>query len=125
RDARCEPKPVQRPHPPITIGGNGPTRTLRTAARFAQQWNSTAGIEHWPSIRETLHQRCSEIGRNPATIDCSVNLRYDPAQGAAAIGDSAAAFAQAGADIGIVYLPIPHTPSVLEPIAESLRASGL
>src|SRR5512141_2304308 len=30
REARCEPKPVQQPHPPITIGGNGPTRTLRT-----------------------------------------------------------------------------------------------
>ena len=39
-DARCEPKPVQRPHPPITIGGRGRTRTLRTAARLAQQWNA-------------------------------------------------------------------------------------
>src|SRR3954462_13079148 len=31
-EARCEPKPVQRPHPPITIGGRGPKRTLRAAA---------------------------------------------------------------------------------------------
>ena len=36
---------MQRPHPPIAIGGNGPTRTLRTVARFAQHWNSTAGVE--------------------------------------------------------------------------------
>lgn len=35
-DARCNPKPVQQPHPPICIGGNGERRTLRTAARFAQ-----------------------------------------------------------------------------------------
>ena len=121
RDARCEPKPVQRPHPPIVIGGNGPTRTLRTVARFAQQWNSLAGIEQWPAIRETLNERCAEIGRDPSTIDCSVNLWYDPTQDVAALGETAAAFADAGADIGIVYLPTPHTPSVLEPIAEALR----
>ncbi len=83
RDARCEPKPVQRPHPPIVIGGNGPTRTLRTVARFAQQWNSTSGIEHWPKINATLAQRCAEIDRDPATIERSVNLRFDPAAGAA------------------------------------------
>ena len=39
-DARCEPKPVQRPHPPVTIGGRGKKRTLRTVARWAQQWNA-------------------------------------------------------------------------------------
>ena len=42
-DARCNPKPVQRPHPPICIGGNGEKRTLRTAARFAQHWNFVGG----------------------------------------------------------------------------------
>ncbi|MGZ4674991.1 MAG: LLM class F420-dependent oxidoreductase [Acidimicrobiia bacterium] len=121
RDARCEPKPVQRPHPPVTIGGNGPTRTLRTVARFAQQWNSTAGIQHWPEIKAVLAERCDEIGRDPATIECSVNLRHDPTQDVAALAESAAAFAAAGADIGIVYLPVPHTAKVLEPIAEALR----
>ena len=121
RAARCEPKPVQQPHPPITIGGNGPTRTLRTVARRAQQWNSTAGIEHWPSIKTTLEQRCAEAGRDPATIDYSVNLRFDPSAGPAALAESAAAFAEAGADIAIVGLPAPHTASVLEPIAEALR----
>src|SRR5438046_8333730 len=35
-DARCEPKPVPRPHPPITIGGKGPARTLRPVAPWAQ-----------------------------------------------------------------------------------------
>ncbi len=121
RDARCEPKAVQRPHPPIVIGGNGPTRTLRTVARFAQQWNSLAGIDQWPAIRETLAERCAEVERDPATIDCSVNLWYDPAQDVAALAETAAAFSDAGADLGIVYLPTPHTPNVLEPIAEALR----
>jgi len=121
RNARCEPKPVQQPHPPITIGGNGPTRTLRTVARFAQQWNSTAGIEHWPAIKSTLDERCAEIGRDPSTIERSVNLRFDASVGTTALAESAAAFAEAGADIGIVYLPVPHTAAVLEPIAQALR----
>ena len=121
RNARCEPKPVQQPHPPITIGGNGPTRTLRTVARFAQQWNSTAGIEHWPAIKSTLDERCAEIGRDPSTIERSVNLRFDASVGTAGLAENAAAFAEAGADIGIVYLPVPHTAAVLEPIAQALR----
>ena len=125
RAARCEPKPVQRPHPPITIGGNGPTRTLRTVARFAQQWNSVSGIEHWPASKAILAERCAEIGRDPATIDHSVNLRYDAAAGPNALADSAAAFVEAGADTGIVYLPLPHTPAVLEPIAQALRTVGV
>jgi F420-dependent oxidoreductase-like protein len=121
QNARCEPKPIQQPHPPIAIGGNGPTRTLRTVARFAQHWNSTAGIDHWPAIKTTLEKRCAEIGRDPATIDCSVNLRYDPSAGPGPIADGAAAFEAAGADIVIVNLPPPHTASVLEPIADALR----
>jgi F420-dependent oxidoreductase-like protein len=121
RDARCEPKPIQQPHPPIAIGGNGPTRTLRTVARFAQHWNSTAGIDYWPAIKTTLEKRCAEVGRDASSIDCSVNLRYDPSQGPHAIADAAASFAQAGADIGIVYLPPPHDANVLAPIAEALR----
>jgi F420-dependent oxidoreductase-like protein len=120
RHARCEPKPVQRPHPPIVIGGNGPTRTLRTVARFAQQWNSTAGIDVWPASKETLEKRCAEIGRDPSTVECSVNLRYDPARGPESVAEQAEAFIAAGADIGIVYLPTPHSPDVLEPIAHAL-----
>ena len=121
RNARCEPKPVQRPHPPIAIGGNGPNRTLRTVARFAQHWNSTAGIDQWPAISAVLDERCAEIGRDPSTIERSVNLRYDASQPASALADQAAAFGDVGADIVVVGLPIPHTPSVLEPIADALR----
>jgi F420-dependent oxidoreductase-like protein len=121
RNARCEPKPVQRPHPPIVIGGNGPNRTLRTVARFAQHWNSVAGIDQWPAVSAVLDERCAEIGRDPATVERSVNLRYDASKPAEAVAEQAVAFAEAGADIGIVYLPVPHTPDVLEPIADALR----
>lgn len=42
--ARCEPKPVQKPHPPIVIGGLGERRTLRAVARWADIGTSRAGV---------------------------------------------------------------------------------
>ena len=82
RDRAIGPKPVQRPHPPIMIGGNGPTRTLRTVEqRFAQQWNSTA--EHRPLARRQRPRWPSGVprtGRDPSSIERSVNLQFDASQ---------------------------------------------
>jgi F420-dependent oxidoreductase-like protein len=120
--ARCEPKPIQRPHPPICIGGSGERRTLRSVARVAQHWNFPGGpVEHWAAKRDVLHQRCAEIGRDPAEISTSTHLRYDPDAGPGALAELAASYEQAGIDLGIVYLPPPHTPAVLEPIAKALE----
>jgi F420-dependent oxidoreductase-like protein len=119
--ARCEPKAIQQPHPPICIGGTGERRTLRSVARFAQHWNHPGGpVEHWAAKRDILHQRCAEIGRDPAEITASIHLRYAADAGPAALAEQAAAFGEAGLDLGIVYLPPPHHPSVLEPIAQAL-----
>jgi alkanesulfonate monooxygenase SsuD/methylene tetrahydromethanopterin reductase-like flavin-dependent oxidoreductase (luciferase family) len=121
RNAWCEPKPVQRPHPPIAIGGNGEKRTLRAVARWAQHWNSTLGdIDEWRRKRDVMHAHCADVGRDPAEIECSVNLRYDPAAGAAAVATQAEKWQAAGADIGIVSLPVPHTPAPLAAIADAL-----
>jgi F420-dependent oxidoreductase-like protein len=118
-DARCDPKPVQRPHPPICIGGSGEKRTLRTAARFAQHWNFDTGtVEQFVRAREVLHRHCADIGRDPAEILLSSQVRYDgdPAATAAC----AAQFGEAGAELAIIYLPPPYTPAVLEPLANAL-----
>src|SRR5437762_3604288 len=40
RAARLRPTPVQQPHPPIWIGGNGPRRTLPLVAKYADMWHS-------------------------------------------------------------------------------------
>ncbi|MGO9149356.1 MAG: LLM class F420-dependent oxidoreductase [Acidimicrobiales bacterium] len=121
--ARCNPKPVQRPHPPICIGGNGERRTLRTAARFAQHWNFVGGtVEEFAHKREVLHEHCANLGRDPEEILLSSHVRHegDPAATAAA----AAALAEAGAGLAIVYLRPPHTPAVLEPLAAAFSALG-
>jgi len=122
-DARCSPKPVQRPHPPICIGGNGERRTLRTAARFAQHWNFLGGTaEEFSHKRDVLYQHCADLGRDPAEILLSSHVRFegDPA----ATAETAAALSDVGADLAIIVLRPPHSPQVLEPLAGALTELG-
>jgi F420-dependent oxidoreductase-like protein len=75
-DAVAEPKPVQRPYPPIWIGGTGRQRTLRIAARYADVWNSPGNPpEEVAELAAVLDQRCAEIGRDPGEIRRSVQIR--------------------------------------------------
>jgi F420-dependent oxidoreductase-like protein len=125
RDARCEPKPVQRPHPPIVIGGRGPTRTLRTAARWAQHWNVIVpGPQEWKPLKEILVGHCEAIGRDPAEITCSVNVRIGEVGGIDPGAELAARYRDAGVDLVIFNLPQPFDPAVLEPLAEAVSALG-
>jgi F420-dependent oxidoreductase-like protein len=122
-DARCEPKPVQQPHPPICVGGSGEKRTLRTAARFAQHWNFVGGApEQFTRAVDVLHQHCADIGRNPAEILLSSHVPYtgDPAETAA----NAAALGELGLELAIVTFRPPHTAAVLEPLATALAELG-
>ncbi|GAB3003586.1 LLM class F420-dependent oxidoreductase [Amycolatopsis acidiphila] len=120
-EARCEPKGVQRPHPPICIGGSGEKRTLRTAARFAQHWNFVGGTpEQFAHKRDVLHQHCEAIGRDPKEITLSSHVRLGEDRDYAKVAADVAALGEQGLDLAIVYLPVPHTPEVLEPLAEAL-----
>ncbi len=121
-EARCEPKPVQRPHPPIAIGGRGRTRTLRTAARWAQHWNSLTGsTAEWLSLKEALAGHCARLGRDPGEITCSVNVRVEPEDGIEPAVAAAAAYRDAGADLIIMNLPHRARPDSLAPLADALR----
>ncbi len=124
-DARCEPKPVQRPHPPVVIGGRGKTRTLRTAARWAQQWNAiTQDPADWLDLKQALLSHCAEIGRDPAEITCSVNIRLDSDSDADldAAAKTVAGYRDAGADMAVVGLPLRADPGILRPLADRLAA---
>ncbi len=121
-DAWCEPKPVQRPHPPIAIGGNGERRTLRVVARYAQHWNSTvADPVEWRRKCDVLEQHCADVGRDPSEIERSVNVRLNHGQDPREIQPIVAGWRDAGADVCIVYLNTPHDASVMEPLAAALR----
>jgi len=60
-DAICNPKPVQKPHPPIVVAGQGAKKSLRVVATHADEWNGT-GIEPAETftVQDRLHRRRSE-----------------------------------------------------------------
>src|SRR5258707_10334750 len=72
--AFCNPKPVQRPHPPILIGGRS-TATLRVVAEHADLWNIPGGdIDDAVRRGALLDRLCAELGRDPASITRSIVL---------------------------------------------------
>lgn len=74
---RNEPKPIQRPGPPVLVGGTG-TRLLRVVAEQADIWNIPgpphASLEFVAERGRVLDQHCADIGRDPAEITRSVQL---------------------------------------------------
>lgn len=73
--ARCLPPPLQRPRPPVWVGGKG-DRLLEICARHADGWNTV-----WSWTREAyaervyrLHAACDRAGRDPATVQLSLGL---------------------------------------------------
>jgi F420-dependent oxidoreductase-like protein len=119
-DARNEPKGPQRPHPPICIGGSGEKRTLRTVAKYAQHWNFVGGTPaEFAHKRDVLRAHCAELGRDPDEILLSSHIRLEN-DDFGKVADDIAGLAEEGLQLAIVYLPPPHTPAVLEPLAKAL-----
>lgn len=70
-DALVAPQPVQA-RLPILIGGSGPTKTLRTTARYADLWNGFGRPERIADVSAVLEQRCAEVGRPFDAIERTV-----------------------------------------------------
>ena len=120
KEARCEPKPVQQPRPPITIGGLGEKRTLRIAARFAEDWNFPYGdAESFAHKANVLREHCAAVGRDPSEITLSVHLPVDadPEQTAA----TARAYAEAGAQHLCLYFGDCSDPGLLGRSVEAVQ----
>jgi F420-dependent oxidoreductase-like protein len=66
-DAPCDPKPVQA-RLPLLVGGRGEQRTMRIAARLADEWNAWCDPATFRHKTAVLDQRCDEVGREPAAI---------------------------------------------------------
>lgn len=73
RDLPNVPPPVQQPRPPLHVGGAGERLTLPLVARFADVWNCpTYALAAADGKRAALARACAAIGRDPATIRCSL-----------------------------------------------------
>lgn len=75
KDAPFEPKPVQKPHPPITIGGGGEKLTLKVVARWADMMNVASSPEVVRHKLAVLDEHCRAVGRDPYEIERSVGNR--------------------------------------------------
>ncbi len=71
------PQSVQRPHPPILIGGGGEKKTLRMVAQYAQACNLFPGPELERKL-DILRGHCDDLGRNYDDIEKTVMTAVDP-----------------------------------------------
>jgi F420-dependent oxidoreductase-like protein len=94
------PRGVQQPRILIMVGGNGPNRTWRLAARYADELNlDWLTPEEVVAARPVIASRCEEIGRDPGTLRVSVNIGRDDSgpEGAPRV-DLLRRYADAGVD---------------------------
>jgi F420-dependent oxidoreductase-like protein len=75
KDAICNPKPIQKPHPTIMVGGSGEKYLLKVVAKHANRYNIFFGTPHEMKRKITiLKDHCSKIGRDHKEIQYSVVL---------------------------------------------------
>jgi F420-dependent oxidoreductase-like protein len=72
-EAVCEPKPIQKPHPPITIGGSGEKFTLKVVAQHADRydWGYVPSLESYKNKLDILESHCEAVGRDFNEIEKS------------------------------------------------------
>ena len=118
--AWCEPKPVQDKIP-MVIGGGGRKRTLRTVARFGDQWDYTfpKTVAEWQDLDGALRAHCDDVGRDQAEIARSIHLGFDDRTPAEMVAE-AAPFFEAGVDIVVWSMQGDIRPERLKPLADAL-----
>jgi alkanesulfonate monooxygenase SsuD/methylene tetrahydromethanopterin reductase-like flavin-dependent oxidoreductase (luciferase family) len=76
-DAQLRPTPVQRPPPPIWIGGSGPRRTLPLVAKYADVWHTWGSPNSLVDANARIDELAAEAGRDPADIMRASSLSLD------------------------------------------------
>lgn len=126
-DAISNPKPVQRPHPPIWIGAGG-DQLLKLTARHADVWNGAGAVrtssdpsakEGIVELSERLDEACAAIGRDPTTIRRSVQLPWD-GKDRGVLLEICGRRLQQGFTEQIVMLPAPNAVRVAAAVVEML-----
>jgi F420-dependent oxidoreductase-like protein len=106
----CVPQPIQRPRPPILIGGAGEKKTLRLVAQYADVWNISLAAGSPDETRhklDVLTRHCDDVGRDPADIRKSLGILVDPLADVDGFVSTAAQYAALGFDL-VNVIPLPH-----------------
>ncbi len=67
-EAYCNPKPIQKPHPPIMIGGSGERETLKIVAKYADACNIFGSVDTVRRKLKILQDHCQAVGRDYNSI---------------------------------------------------------
>jgi F420-dependent oxidoreductase-like protein len=122
KDARCEPKPVQKPYPPFVIGGSGEQLTLRVVAKHANIWNFVGGsVDTFRHKIEVLEGHCAAVGRDPSTIERSIQERVNYANLAETIANIKP-YIEASATHIILNLTAPYPENIVHRLVEEIVA---
>jgi probable F420-dependent oxidoreductase len=97
------PKPVQSPHPPVILAGNGP-RSIERAADYADGWMPIAGRGDTAEQIDALHKAAADRGRGPIPVTV-FGARPKP--------EVLAGYAAAGVDRALLALPSAPTADTL------------
>jgi F420-dependent oxidoreductase-like protein len=103
-DAIANPKPVQRPHPPIWIGASGES-TLRLVARHADVWNASGGGDatQMKVLIAKLEDACGAVGRDASEIRRSLQFGWDGKDSGPLLEESAR-YLELGFTEQVIYL---------------------
>jgi F420-dependent oxidoreductase-like protein len=74
-NAYCNPKPIQKPSPPIMVGGGGERKTLRIVAKYADACNLYGSVETIKRKLDVLKEHCKSVGRD---YDSILKTRLSP-----------------------------------------------
>jgi len=121
KDAQMRPLPVQRPHPPIWIGGTGPRRTLPLVARYADVWHSWGTPNSLREPNARIDELATEAGRSPASIMRASSLSLDDLETAR---KDAAKWQEAGYGYLVCGWPEAGRPQVEAFVSEVLPSLG-
>ncbi|MFT4087314.1 MAG: LLM class F420-dependent oxidoreductase [Gordonia sp. (in: high G+C Gram-positive bacteria)] len=72
---KLNPQPLR--HIPVMIGGGGEKKTLRHVAGYADIWHSFVDVESYRHKSSVLAAHCADVGRDPAEIERSAEIRFD------------------------------------------------
>ena len=103
-DAIANPKPVQKPHPPIWIGASGES-TLRLVARHADVWNASGGGDatQMKVLIAKLEDACGAVGRDASEIRRSLQFGWDGKDSGPLLEESAR-YLELGFTEQVIYL---------------------
>jgi probable F420-dependent oxidoreductase len=103
------PKPIQRPHPPVIMGGAGGPVTFRHVVEYCDGWMPIHGRGNPLDKLPLLHQMCDEAGRDPASIE--IGIYGCPMREA-----EVEAYRDAGVDRIVFWLPADEPDTVLSAV---------